>query len=184
MPLPTPFTIRRAAPDDARAIAEIGVAGWQAAYRGILPSDFLAGLLVHPRELAWRARLESDDEDGAPAWVAETDGRVLGFVAAGPPRDEELATDGAADPARVAEIYAIYVLPGEWRRGVGRSLLDAARGDLDRRGARVLVLWVLEDNSSGRAFYEAMGWAPDGKRQTLDLGGIAVPEVRYRLLRP
>jgi ribosomal protein S18 acetylase RimI-like enzyme len=176
MPITSPFTIRRAVPEDARAIAEIGVAGWQAAYTGILPADFLAGLRVGPREAAWRARLESDDDDGAPAWVAEDGSRRIGFVAAGPPRDENLAGMGTA----AAEIYAIYVLPGEWRRGSGSALLQIAEDELRRRGASTLVLWVLEDNGAGRAFYEAMGWLPDGGRQTLDLGGFEVQEIRYR----
>ena len=180
MPLPTPFVIRRAVPDDARAIAEIGVVGWQAAYRDLLPGDFLAGLRVDPREIAWRARLESDDDGGAPSWVAEDGGAVVGFVASGPPRDEDLAP-AAAENAVAAEIYAIYVLPERWRSGAGRALLGTAVDEWRRRGATTLVLWVLEENAGGRAFYEVMGWHPDGRRQTLDLGGIEVQEIRYRL---
>jgi GNAT superfamily N-acetyltransferase len=173
MPTSNPFTIRRAVPGDARAIAEIGVAGWQAAYREILPTDFLAGLRVAPREIAWRTRLECDDEDGTPSWVAVDGGDVVGFVSSGPRRDDDLAL-------AAAEIYAIYVLPGRWRSGTGRALLDTAVGEWLGRGADTLVLWVLEENTSGRAFYEALGWRPDGGRQTLDLGGCDVQEVRYR----
>jgi GNAT superfamily N-acetyltransferase len=179
MPLSTPFAIRRAVPDDARAIAEIGVAGWQAAYRDTLPSDFLAGLRVAPREIAWRARLESDDDDGAPSWVAEDHSRVVGFLASGPPRDEDVAPT-TGERAAVAEIYAIYVLPAKWRSGAGRALLRTAVDEWRRRGITQLVLWVLEENTRGRAFYEAMGWRPDGGRQTLDMGGTEVQEIRYR----
>ncbi len=66
-----PPSIRRAVPDDARAIAEINVAGWRAAYRGLMPAEFLASLSVDAREAAWRARLESNEDDPATAWVAE-----------------------------------------------------------------------------------------------------------------
>ncbi len=168
------ISIRRATPADSRAIAEIGAESWQAAYRQIVPADFLAGLNVAAREVAWRARLESEDDDGAPSWVATQGERAIGFAASGPPRDEDV-------PEPAAEIYAIYVRPDTWRRGAGRALLEAATQEWLGRGARTLALWVLEANENGRAFYEAMGWRPDGARQTLDLGGIPVLELRYRL---
>jgi len=181
--------IRRAHAADAHAIAEIVVRGWQTAYRGILPDHFLAGLSVGAREIAWRMRLESDDDGRDAIWVAEVAGAAIGFVSCGPPRDEDMqnrdcACNGQSQRRRrwlAAEIYAIYVDPTSWRSGTGRALLETATTHLYARGATTLVLWVLEQNANGRAFYEAMGWRPDGKRQILDLGGFKVPEVRYRL---
>jgi GNAT superfamily N-acetyltransferase len=171
-----PLTIRRATVADARAIAEIGVRSWQAAYRGILPAAFLAGLNITPREIAWQSMLEADEVDAAPCWMAERDGNAIGYVASGPPRDGDLAL-----PA--AEIYAIYVDPEAWRGGAGRSLMAAAVGHWRALGATTLVLWALEGNLAGRSFYEALGWRADGTRQYIDLGGFEAPEVRYRLVR-
>ena len=171
---PTSLAVRRASVADARAIAEIGVRGWQAAYRGILPDDFLAGLSAAAREVAWRSLLESDEAGGAPAWLAERDGCAVGFVASGPPRDSDL-------PLPAAEIYAIYVLPDGWRSGAGRALMSTAVDHWLARGVTTLVLWVLEANVRGRAFYEALGWEADGTSQPLDMGGFAIREVRYRL---
>jgi L-amino acid N-acyltransferase YncA len=164
--------IRRATAADARAIAEIGVLGWQAAYRGFLPHDFLAGLSVAPREVAWRAVIESDADNGAPAWIAERDGRAIGFVTSGPPRDEDV-------PLPAAEVYAIYVLPGTWRSGAGAALLATAVNHWRALGTTTLVLWVLEANIQGRAFYEALGWQADGHRQEVDFGGFTRTEIRY-----
>ena len=148
--------------------------GWQAAYRDILPRDFLAGLSVAAREVAWESILESDPNGAAPAWVAEGNGRVVGFLSSGPPRDEDV-------PPPAAEIYAIYVMPEAWRRRAGSALLNAAVDHWRSRGAAMLVLWVLEANARGRAFYDALGWQADGRRQEVTLGGRAIPEVRYRL---
>jgi GNAT superfamily N-acetyltransferase len=166
--------IRRTTPADARAIAEIGVAGWRAAYAGILPRDFLAGLSVTAREIAWQSMLEADETDGAPCWMAERDGEPVGYVASGPPRDDDV-------PLPAAEIYAIYVAPTAWRGGVGRALLATAVDHWLARGVTELVLWALEANTAARAFYEAQGWRPDGTRQYIDLGGFDAPEIRYRL---
>jgi GNAT superfamily N-acetyltransferase len=167
-------SIRRASPGDARAIAEIGVRGWQAAYRDILPRDFLAGLSVDAREIAWRMMLESDEDSAAPSWLAERDGMPIGFVATGPPRDADV-------PPPAAEVYAIYVLPDAWRGGAGRALLTTAVQHWQGLGVPRLVLWVLEANEQARAFYDAQGWRPDGVRQNLDLGGFVTTEVRYCL---
>jgi GNAT superfamily N-acetyltransferase len=166
------LSIRRASPADARAIAENSVKGWQEAYRDVLPRDFLAGLSVDTREIAWRTMLESDEDGRAPSWLAERDGRPIGFVACGPPRDEDV-------PLPAAEVYALYVLPDHWRSGVGKALLSTAVDHCLGRGATALVLWVLESNARGRAFYEALGWNPDGSRQNVRIGGMATLEVRY-----
>ena len=168
--------IRPARIDDAGAIAEIGVRGWQEAYRGILPGDFLDRLSVTAREVAWRTMLSSDEAGAAPAWLAERDGRAVGFVASGPPRDEDV-------PLPAAEVYAIYVLPDAWRHGAGRALLAAAVEHWRARGTSTIVLWVLEANARGRAFYEAQGWRPDGGRQEIDFGGFSAIEIRYRITR-
>jgi GNAT superfamily N-acetyltransferase len=169
--------IRRATLDDARTIAEITVKGWQAAYRGIMPGDFLDGLSVAAREKAWRSMLQSDRDDMTPAWIAERDGRAVGFVSSGPPRDDDVLL-----PA--AEVFALYVVPEAWRGGVGRALIAAAVDHWQRRGAATLTLWVLEDNARARAFYEASGWRPDGASQPIEIGGFSVIEVRYRLGEP
>jgi ribosomal protein S18 acetylase RimI-like enzyme len=165
--------VRRAGPADARAMAEVRVRGWQAAYSGILPDDFLAGLTVAAGEAAWRAWLE-DAEGGLPAWVAERAGKVAGFVSSGPPRDDDV-------PLPAAEVYALYVLPQLWRHGLGRALLETATEFWRARGAETTVLWVFRDNAPARAFYEAQGWQPDGGRQELELAGASAIEVRYRL---
>jgi GNAT superfamily N-acetyltransferase len=166
--------IRRATVADARAIAEISVAGWRAAYRGIIPDDFLDGMSIAAREVALETRLQRDQGDGAPAWIAERDGVAIGFVSSGPPRDEDV-------PLPAAEVYAIYILPGDWRRGAGAALLSTAVDHWLARGAATLTLWVLEANSAARAFYEATGWRPDGHRQEIDFGGFARTEIRYHL---
>jgi len=168
------LAIRRASPADARTIAEINVLGFRAAYRIILPDDFLAGMSVGPREVALRSRLENDERDRAPVWLAERGGRPIGYASSGPPRDDDV-------PLPAAEVYALYVLPEAWRGGAGRALLDAAVDYWRERGSTTLVLWVFESNASGRAFYEAMGWHPDGARQMLHLAGLGIPEIRYRL---
>jgi GNAT superfamily N-acetyltransferase len=166
-------SIHRATTADARAIAEITVQGWRDAYREILPAAYLAALTIEARAIGWRAWLLAAT-DATPAWVAAADGRALGFVSAGPPRDDKVE-----EPA--AEIYALYVRTEVHGRGIGRRLLQAATEYLRARGATTLVLWVFEANAPARTFYEGLDWRPDGARRALELGGASALEVRYGL---
>ena len=76
-------------------------------------------------------------------------------------------------------MYAIYAHPEHWSTGLGRALLPAAVAAL---GGPPAVLWVLEANDRARRFYERAGWRPDGARKQADmLGGVQLPEIRYRL---
>lgn len=163
--------IRRARPTDARAIAQVHVDTWREAYRELLPPGFLTGLSVDRRTGFWDSELRVTPAERMP-WIAESEGRVAGFASSGPSRDAD------ATPT-TGEVYAIYVLPDCWAKGVGRDLLHHAERDLLEHGYSEARLWVLADNIRARRFYEKAGWAVDATRLE-DIGGIEVEEVRYR----
>jgi len=167
------FHIRRAREDDARGIAEVHIKTWRDAYRDQLPAAFLAGLSVDNRELMWRDELKVLAPDRRP-WVAEASGQIIGFVTCGATRSEEPRSGEG-------EVYAIYVLPDCWARGVGRNLLAHAERDLIHHGYNEAILWCLADNARARAFYELVGWERDGATVMRSIGGQELEEVRYRI---
>jgi L-amino acid N-acyltransferase YncA len=169
----TGITIRPADQDDARIIAEIHVRAWRWAYRGLMPDDLLDGLSVDRREQGWRQSL-SPMGPGNPVWVAERQGRVVGFVAAGPSQDPD------ATP-RTGEVYAIYLEPDVVGTGVGRALFSLATEELRAHGYRTATLWVLDTNERTRRFYEMAGWRPDGETRLEPWGDFELSEVRYRI---
>jgi GNAT superfamily N-acetyltransferase len=162
----SPVHIRLASADDARAVETIRILGWRAAYRHVFPPADLDALPIDPER--WRARLHVPPP-GWTTFVAEDEGRVVGFASVGPSRDEDA----------MGELYAIYVEPEAWSTGAGRALLAAAEEQLAREYDAGL-LWVLEDNPRARRFYERAGWAPDGTRKAEERFGVRAPEVRYR----
>jgi GNAT superfamily N-acetyltransferase len=160
-------TVRRATAADARAIAEVHVRTWQAAYRHAFPAEVLDSLSVDDRERTWRQLLGRDE---LLTWVAEDGGRVVGFANVGPARDEE----------DVAELYAIYVLPESWGSGAGHELMRAAIDWFLAEEYTAAMLWVLADNPRARRFYEREGWRADGGRTDV-FHGVEVEETCYRL---
>jgi ribosomal protein S18 acetylase RimI-like enzyme len=164
--------LRRAHESDARAVAEVHVRTWQQAYRDLLPTAYLNSLSVEARERFWASELSVLPADRS-LWLAEASGEVVGFASVGPSSDE------VTSPS-TGEIYAIYVLPECWDRGVGRSLLAHAMRDLVEHGYDTATLWVLESNERARRFYEQAGWRTDGARKLDRIGDQEVSEVRYR----
>jgi ribosomal-protein-alanine acetyltransferase len=88
---------------------------------------------------------------GLPAWVAESEGRVVGFLAARIAADE-------------IEILNLAVDPASRRRGAGTALLDAALEHGRRAGAARVFLEVRESNLAARRFYDRHGFTVAGRR--------------------
>jgi ribosomal protein S18 acetylase RimI-like enzyme len=176
-PMTKPITkaaVRRAQLRDAAAIAQVQVDSWQAAYLGLIPVPVLNDLSVETRTSTWRRILNGNTTPGSRTWVLVGDGNVLGFISAGPTRDDD------DHPRVVGEIYAIYLSPPVWSRGLGAELLETAQDDLAARGFTFTTLWVLAGNARARRFYEIHGFTLDGASRPVFLGGTSLPEVRYR----
>jgi GNAT superfamily N-acetyltransferase len=94
-------------------VARVHVETWKAAYVGIVPAEVLSGLTVESREAIWR---ESISRGSPELVVAKENDQVVGFISFGACRD-------AGVPRSVAEIWALYVLPDQWSRGVGRKIV-------------------------------------------------------------
>lgn len=148
--------VRLAVLADAAGVAAVQVAGWRAAYAGILPSVELAELSVGRSERLWHGVIGGSAESGKCVLVAEGgDGEVVGFSALGPEREESERAEATT------ELYAFYVHPERWGQGIGHALMAATLHLCRQRGARSVKLWVYERNARARTFYARHGWHHD-----------------------
>ena len=162
--------LRPADPDDAIPVARVHVRSWQAAYRTLLPDDYLDRLL--PEERAARYDFATPDPLKPQTIVSVEEGAILGFATTAPSREPDLPNHG--------ELLALYVDPQHWGRGIGVALISAARARLWGLGFRHAVLWVLAGNVRAERFYQTDRWAPDGVRRTDSKWGVTIDEARYR----
>jgi GNAT superfamily N-acetyltransferase len=151
-------------------VARVHVRSWQAGYRGLLPDAYLDGLRAEDR--AQHYRLGSKDMREPATVVAMEAGAICGFATTAPAWDPDVADAG--------ELFALYVDPEWWGRGIGAALISASRSRLLDAGFRSAVLWLLAGNARADRFYRIDGWAPDGSRRTDTVWGVTVDEVRYR----
>ncbi len=85
-------------------------------------------------------------------FVAEILGRVAGFAAIIPLTDGDIELDG------------LFVEPAQWRRGVGRALVNYACGYAKSLKARALVVTA---NPDALNFYKSCGFEAAGEAMTL-----------------
>lgn len=167
--------IRNALPGDAKAIAQVHVSSWQAAYRDLMPADYLnsLGATLARREDYWNRAIEAQEPR---VFVAQVNEQVVGWIAVGASRDEAVAG------GKVGEVLAIYVLADYWQTGVGLALWKAGLQWLEQQGYACLTLWVLSGNERAIRFYRRVGCSEDtGSERGLERGGVSLVEVRYRM---
>jgi ribosomal protein S18 acetylase RimI-like enzyme len=124
----TDVTIRRGRDGDAEAIADVFIA----ARRPMLA--YLPDLHDEPSIRNWIATSMLPTHE---VWVAEVDGRTVGFA-------------GLHDDL----LGLIYVHPSAQSRGIGTALLEHAKG-LRPQGLR---LYVFQQNEGARRLYERHGF--------------------------
>jgi GNAT superfamily N-acetyltransferase len=159
------IAIRAARMEDAGAIAHVHVESWRTTYTGIVPDAYLAGLDETLRTQLWREWLAGE----TLVFVAEWNGRVVGFANGGKNREPVEACD--------AELYAIYLLKDAQKRGIGAGLLRAMANALLERNFKSMAVWVLEQNRS-RSFYEKAG-AHMAMSKVIEIGGTKLMDVAY-----
>lgn len=127
---PAGLLLRPATAADAPAMADVHVDSREANLGSLPP-------MVHSREVTHRwmqGRLEGGG-DGA-GWVAERDGRVVGYAVT----TREWLDD-------------LYVAPGHTGAGVGAALLDVVKSALPDG----FCLWAFASNRGARRFYHRHG---------------------------
>ncbi|OGB24225.1 MAG: GNAT family N-acetyltransferase [Burkholderiales bacterium RIFCSPLOWO2_02_FULL_57_36] len=164
------YQVRPATTDDARTIAEIHVASWQAAYKDFMPEEDLKKISVEKRLAFWREAIEYSE----PQLLVVTEGeQIVGFVGFDRSRDK-------GSKSTTGEIWALYVRPSHWRKGAGLALWDGARDGLKEEGCTQVTLWVLLRNEPALDFFEhAAGF----KREMPSLKTVAIASVKLEEIR-
>jgi ribosomal protein S18 acetylase RimI-like enzyme len=124
-----PLEIRQASIDDAVDVAEL----FLTTRREAMP--YLPTLYTDDQTRQWIAKVVFVT---CNVWVAETQGRIAGFMALVGDRLEHL-----------------YILPAYQRQGIGSQFLGKAKQLRPQR----LELYVFQQNTSARSFYQAHGFA-------------------------
>lgn len=158
--------IRKAVLPDVEAIAKVHVDSWKTTYANIVPNEYINNLTYEKRADLWEQIIPNGQ-----VFVAEDEeGQIVAFANGGQERTGDYKE-------YAGEIYAIYILQGFQKQGLGEQLIKAVVADLLKQNIYSMLVWVLKDNNS-RNFYEKMG----GKvvdSETVDFDGKNLIELAY-----
>jgi ribosomal protein S18 acetylase RimI-like enzyme len=111
------------------------------------------------REKEYYLRLIADENAGV--FVAETDGKLAGYV-------HVLTKDTADFPVIIPQHYAVIdgiaVRSELQQHGVGKMLMDKAQEWAAANGAAFIELNVYEFNKNAISFYERLGYQTSSRR--------------------
>ena len=157
--------IRFLSPEDALSeVSSIYEKSWKYAYQGIIPQDYLDSI----PEGRWADRITNA---GMHSLVMTDGGRIIGTAGFCRSRWEQYPDFG--------EIVSIYFLPEYIGKGYGTQLLNRCTEELNKLGFSKILLWVLEENTRARAFYERNGFLCPGDCRDDMIGGKKLREVMY-----
>lgn len=165
MPVPGELRFRSAEEGDAQGIAALHADSWQRHYRGAYSDSFLDGEVPGFLLSMWTERLAEPDPRHRTilAELDEDGNRALAGLA------HTILDD---NPTWGALLDNLHVRYGQKRQGVGTRLLSlTAQAVLADRPGSGLYLWVLEQNASARAFYDARGGTCVESREVMAPGG-------------
>ncbi len=164
------MVIRPAKISDSSGIAMVNVDAWKSTYKGIISDEYLDNLSYEKREQAIRQIINTAD-DKKFIFVAENiDGRIIGFASFGKYRENDNDING--------ELYAIYILKEFQGKGTGKLLYRCAMQKLKESSLFPVIIWVLDENSQARKFYESMG-AAKVKERFIHIGNQEIKELAY-----
>jgi ribosomal protein S18 acetylase RimI-like enzyme len=149
--------VRRATPDDARALAALGATTFTATFGHLYPPDDLQAFLAQAHSLDAWARVLADPERAV--WAAALgDSTPIGFIAVGPcklPVENREPTAG--------EIHQLYVLSQHHNLRLGSRLMDVGLEWLAAQRRAPLYIGVWSQNFGAQRFYGRYGFEKVGE---------------------
>lgn len=159
--------IRHLAPgDDLNEISSIYENSWKYAYKDIIPQEFLDSI----PEGRWAKSLDAEGRDNLLLFIGN---KLAGTACICSSRWESHPGCG--------EIVSIYLLPEYMGKGHGGALLESCIAELKNKSFRTVILWVLEENTRARRFYEKHGFVCTDEYLNDCIGGRELREVLYLL---
>jgi len=136
------MVIRPTQKTDAHSLSCIYVQTWLDTYLSVIPYGYLSSMSIPRHEKVFSNELNSKH---IISFVAENNGRVIGFITGGYERN--------GDDIYSGEIYTLYVLKNFQRRGVGTNLVSALAMQFNNLGIFSMLVRVLKLNPY-RRFYQ------------------------------
>ena len=141
---------------------------WDETYRGIVDDGFIDNMKNTVDERIKKCEANFGKKDGIQ-YVAEDEGKLIGFSYVGQSRDEEYPNSG--------EISSLYLIKKYHGKGLGKELFNHDVDKLKELGYHDYIIGCLEGNTTNE-FYKHMG-GKEYKKVLKRIGDKDYPEIFY-----
>ena len=149
--MPKNVTIRAATTDDVPALGRLG-AVLVRLHNQLDSKRFIPATPKTEENYGWFLGTQVNNPD-VFVYVAESEGKVVGYIYAGMEGMDYMALRGPA-----GALYDIVVDPTSRGQGIGRQLLTKALAMLKDRGAPRVVLSTAQGNDAAQHLFETAGF--------------------------
>ena len=158
--------IRKGIPGDEQVLAYIQTESWKVAFAGILS----------PEELVRCTNLEKAEQMYHSILRREGCNMAIELVNDQPHCIAAWGTNRCELGDAVGELICIHSLQNNWAKGYGSAMMEYVLAQLQQAKYESVILWVFEENSRARKFYEKHGFELTEQKKLTN--GIA--ELMYR----
>ena len=161
--------LRYAKIGEADLLASINAASFQKGFKGIIPDEVLNEKFAYGRllERFTKELAEKNTENS----ILLIDDKPVGIQTFG--RDDHKERE----PVEI-DIWRLYILPECWGMGYGEILIKWGLEELKKKNYKKVALWVVDENTRARRFYEKMGFLNEGEYRIIN-PGKEIEELRY-----
>lgn len=161
------ITIRLAIPADAPHMAEIHSRSWEAAYKDIIPIEYINE--KNATRPALFKRIITDEN--TTQYVILADNKIVGIMCVAPPQKENITilNDCGIDDS-FYELHGIYLHPDYYRKGIGTKAMEFAFNKARSNGKTNMIVWVFAENTNSIKFYEKCDFTADGATKIYNCG--------------
>ena len=147
------YTIEPVKPGDEEILAYIQTESWKAGFKDILSAETLEQCTQLAKATTMYRRLLEQNIGNGYLLRVENEPHCMAWW--GETREKDMPG--------YAELICIHSLQNRWRKGYGRKMMERVLRDIKNAGYSKVMLWVFEENTRARAFYEDLGFAANGK---------------------
>jgi Acetyltransferases len=159
------IAIRKALPEDARDYAHCRISCWQSAYKGIIDDEYLSAMSVEEKKYVEKYKTSLINPGICEYYCVMYSQKMIGF----------LIID-----MRDCDIWAIYLVEEFRGKGYGKEVMDFAVTRLKPKAKKEISLWVFEENTAARRFYERYRFRLDSQKKESVYGKLLI-QLRYIL---
>ena len=155
------YTIERVKLGDETVLAYIQTESWKAGFKDILSADVLERCTQVDKATAMYRRLLEQRVGNGYLLKVEGEPHCIAWWDAA--REKDMPG--------YAELICIHSLQDKWRKGYGGKMMNTVLEEASAAGFSKVMLWVFEDNTRARRFYEAHGFTTCGRMKS-SLGSL------------